>query len=47
MMKNNKPNFLDLTIVKKADTVQHKIYIKPTTIDVTINAESHHPYSQK
>ena len=45
--EDNKINFLDLTIIKKGNKFQYKIYRKPTTTDLTINAESYHPYSQK
>ena len=44
---NNKLNFLDLTITKIDKKFQYQIYRKPTTTDLTINAESHHPLSQK
>ena len=39
--------FLDLTVIKNRDNLKFKIYRKPTTTDVTIHAESHHPYPQK
>ena len=44
---NIKLNFLDLTITRLDEKFQYQIYRKPTTTDLTINAESHHPFSQK
>ena len=44
---NNKLNFLDLTIIRLDEKFQYQIYRKLTTTDLTINAESHHPFSQK
>lgn len=44
---NYKLNFLDLTIIKQGDRFQFKIYRKPTTTDLTISADSHHPTSHK
>ena len=39
--------FLDLTVIKNRDNLKFKIYRKPTTTDVIIHDESHHPYPQK
>ena len=44
---NNELNFLDLTITKQHNNLKFGIYRKPTTTDVTIHGDSHHPYSQK
>ena len=44
---NNKLNFLDLRITRLDKKFQYQIYQKPTTTDLTIDAESHHPFSQK
>lgn len=44
---NNRLNFLDLTIYKKDHKFNFSIYRKPTTSDVTLHADSHHPIPQK
>ena len=44
---DNKLHFLDLTVTKYVNKFHYKIYRKPTTTDITIHADSHHPYSQK
>ena len=44
---DNRLNFLDLTVIRHIDNLKFKIYRKPTTTDVTIHADSHHPFSQK
>ena len=44
---NNELNFLDLTVTRQLNSLNFKIYRKPTTTNVTIHADSHHPFSQK
>lgn len=45
--KDNKINFLDLTITKHQNQHQFSIYRKPTQSDITIHNESNHPYPYK
>ena len=45
--QNNAINFLDLNINKNNNKLQFKIYRKPTTTDITIHNDSHHPFTQK
>lgn len=45
--KDNKINFLDLTIIKDNHKHAFKIYRKPTETDHTIPIDSHHPYQHK
>ena len=40
-------NFLDLSVRRNADCITYKIYRKPTTTDITVHADSFHPYTQK
>ena len=44
---NSRLNFLDLTVIKVNNGFKYQIYRKPTTTDITIHADSHHPNSQK
>jgi hypothetical protein len=44
---NNCLNFLDLTLIKQKDCFKFNIYRKPTTTNITIHADSYHPWSQK
>ena len=44
---NYSVHLLDFTIRKNNNQIEYNIYRKPTTIDITIHAHSHHPYSQK
>ena len=44
---NSRLNFLDLTVIKANNGFKYQIYRKPTTTDITIHADSHHPNSQK
>lgn len=45
--KDNSINFLDLNIKKQNNKLQYSIYRKPTTTDITIHNDSHHPTAQK
>ena len=47
MEKDNGINFLDISIFKDNDTIQFKIYRKPTTTDILIPFDSNHPFEQK
>ena len=44
---NTLNTLLDLTVTKHIDKLKFNIYRKPTTTDVTIPVDSHHPFSQK
>lgn len=44
---NNKLNILDLTLTKNNNKFQFNIYRKPTTTDIVIPADSHHPRTHK
>jgi len=45
--ENGKLLFLDVLISKKADTLGHQVYRKPTHTDRYLHAESHHHPAQK
>jgi hypothetical protein len=45
--KENKLNFLDLSVIKATDKIYFKIYRKETTSDVIIPRDSCHPTQQK
>ena len=45
--KNNKINFLDLSLTKRDNKVNFNIYRKSTTTDHAIHASSYHPFSHK
>ena len=45
--KENKLNFLDLSIIKATDKISFGIYRKPTTSDIIIPNDSCHPTEQK
>ena len=47
METNNSLNFLDVLVLKRNNHLGFKIYQKPTTTDIVINAKSNHPYTQK
>ena len=40
-------NFLDLSVRKENNSLTYKVYRKPTTTDMVINAHSYHPETQK
>ena len=44
---DNQLIFKDLSVIKHIDKLKFNIYRKPTITDVTIHADSHHPFSQK
>jgi hypothetical protein len=45
--KNNRLNYLDLTLIKNQNGISHDIYRKPTTTDTIIPMDSCHPLEQK
>jgi hypothetical protein len=45
--KDNKLNFLDITITKDMNKLTHEVYRKPTTSDTIIPKDSCHPMEQK
>ena len=47
METNNSLNFLDVSVLKRNNHLGFKIYRKPTTTDIVINAKSNHLYTQK
>ena len=45
--KNNKINFLDITISKEENNISFNIYRKPTAADTVIPGDSCHPQEYK
>jgi len=45
--KENKINFLDITISKEENNISFDIYRKPATTDTIIPNESYHPQEHK
>jgi hypothetical protein len=44
---NNQIEYLDLKLTNKQGQLEIEVYRKPTTIDVTINSNSCHPWEHK
>lgn len=45
--KDNRLNFLDITIIKNKDEFKYKIYRKSTTTDTIIHTDSHRSTTKK